>query len=378
LSSQELGNDSGLTDSALTTPSASPLQVQEGQTEYKVGDTKEIHSSAYIDGSVFTAECVAVTDHCTLWFDATPGAKSHYTKDEIAAIAPVLESHAVTTINTFGDTKRLDMDQDGRIAFIFYPFKDSYRTTGGFSTPANLYKYDPVSNLDGNEMDMLNVNAYGLSPGDGKTPFKTDEPLSICSHEWQHLINQSQTLGSQYGITGVDAQYDTRDYFWLDETFAQSSMVVNGLGNIANPLKIPNFNRYLAGNNHSLTVPFAFKGLFIPQTGDLSKGIYINWLLFGRYLSIQTQGYAGGSAMTVSKPTATTGTVYDGTPTTTAAAPSATGLSAASTSVTSTSTNARTGIGAGRQQANLMAAAALILAALGITAAVMAHQKGRR
>jgi hypothetical protein len=284
--------------SALSLKSAGILRAQDSALETpKEGSTKTIYSTSYYNKPSFTAECVAVTAHCTIWYDVTPNAPSHYTKKEIAALAPAIEEHAVTMLNTFGDSSRIDADEDGHVAFVFYPFSDNERKTGGFFTSANLAEYDASSNPGGNCMDMLNINAYGFSPADGKTPFKTEELLSICSHEWQHLINESQTLGGTYGVTTTDleSQYNTRSYFWLNETFAESSMGVNGLGNIANPLKIPNYNEYLKSNNNSLTVPFAFQGCFIPRTGFvLSKGVYINWLMFGRYLAAQTEGYTGG------------------------------------------------------------------------------------
>jgi hypothetical protein len=280
--------------SALSLKSAGILRAQDSALETpKEGSTKTIYSTSYYNNSSFTAKCVAVTAHCTIWYDVTPNAPSHYTEKEIADLAPTIEEHAVTMLNTFGDSKRIDVDNDGRVAFVFYPFNDNERKTGGFFSSSNLSD-NTTSNPEGNHMDMLNINAYGLSPADGKTPFKTEDLLSICCHEWQHLINESQTLGGTYGVTDLESQYNTRSYFWLNETFAESSMAVNGLGNIANPLKIPNYNEYLKSNNNSLTVPFAFQGLFIPRTGNvLSKGIYINWLMFGRYLSAQTEGYTG-------------------------------------------------------------------------------------
>jgi hypothetical protein len=262
--------------SALRLENAESLQTQDSESEtYKEEDTKTFHSRFYYGFTPstetpdkdFEAKCVAVTEHCTLWVDQTQGFPSHYSEEEITGLARIYEEHAVTMLNTFGDSSRLDVDKDGRIAIVFYPFNQTHYM--GFFSP---------NDLDRNQMDMINMNTYAFDANDKAISLGTQ--LGVTFHEWQHLINCSQTLD--------------RSDSWLNESFSQSALCVNGFEGIGLASQTIRYNTFMESYSNSLTVPFAFQDAYVPGTQPLAAGVYINWYLFGRYLSAQTEGYTGG------------------------------------------------------------------------------------
>jgi hypothetical protein len=291
--------DLNLTDLA----GSGSLQTDGTSNEYTVGQTHKFNTVQYYNTSTdpqnpelttFTAECVAVTDHCTLWYDTNP-TKTNYTREQIAALAPNLEAHAKIMEQTFGKSSRIDVDNDGKVAFVFYPF-NAEGSVGVFDYQ-NLYPHgdDTQSNPNpkkGNSMDMLNINCY--ASGTDNQPPSTDAILSVLCHEWQHLINFSQAMA--YSMTKDEQpQPIWRVDMWLNECFSQSAMGINGLENDAIPLQFPGYNKFMTSYGNTLTIPFAFKGIYSASESSASPGTYINWFLFGRYISAQTEGYTGST-----------------------------------------------------------------------------------
>jgi hypothetical protein len=306
LTTQSEGDDTALTDlpaadSNLTgLAENSSLQTQDTpEKTYVVGEERKFLTTSYYGASTnpqkpeikpFTAECVAVSDHCTLWFDKTAVDKnlSHYTKDQIAALQDKLEAHAQIMEKTFGNSERIDVDNDGKVAFVFYPFNDV--TTAGTFNNVDLYYLDVPFEPGhyGNKMDMISVNCY-CNDADNQ-PLSSDATLAVLCHEWQHLINFSQAMRTD-GATEPNVKF--RNDTWLNECFSQSSIGINGLENDLIPLQVVGLNNYMTRYHNTLTVPFVFKDAFVLS----GSSTYIYWFLFGRYLSAQTEGYMG-SALT--------------------------------------------------------------------------------
>lgn len=254
---------------------------------YHTGDTLSLTTYMYYGQAMYTpaeytAECVAVTDSCTLWYNTAAGLENAATKEDIISLAPTLQACADRMKTVFGDSDRLDTDQDGKVAFVFYPM----------STP-NLGGFFFDGDLTLNQMDMLNLNIEDLhKTGEG---MKTENLMGILVHEWQHLINKSQT-GGEMNVTKKDpeSQYSSRTFSWLGESFSQSSAGINGYAKESIKQQIAQANDFLNLYDQSLSMPFAFQGIFVPGSTPLRAGIYTDWYLFGRYLSAQTEGYTGG------------------------------------------------------------------------------------
>jgi hypothetical protein len=284
--------DSTLTDLA---ESGSLTAQDTPKTPYSVGQTHIFNTDMYYGtdpynptNHQFTAKCVAVTEHCTLWFDQTQGAPTNYTEEQIAALAPDLEARAKIMDQTFGKSSRIDVDKDGKVAFVVYPFND--KTSAGVFDYLNLFSHDQAPYLNqGNNMDMLNINCYGRN-ADDQAP-STDAVLAVLCHEWQHMINYSQAM--TYTMSGTTPVF--RSETWLNECFSQSSVGINGLENALIPSQAIRLNKYLASYSNTLTAPFVFKDKFVPTEKNLFAGVYVDWFLFGRYLSAQTEGYTGST-----------------------------------------------------------------------------------
>lgn len=260
-------------------------------TVYKVGDKREFNSEVYYGAEqgkrvAFTAECIAVTKNCTLWYNACDTLKLQHSKEEITALADQIQTCAETETASFGDSSRIDVDHDGKVAFVFYPMKSA--STGGM--------FDDKVDLEKNGMDMLNMNTRC---GSDTELAPLDLELGMAVHEWQHLINYAQT-GSMDNIDTstnekeAEAQFQTRSYGWLNESFSQSAIELNGLEPGPIQGQIPSADDYIEKYGKALTVPFVFDGIYVPREDPLNPGVYTNWYLFGRYLSAQTEGYEGG------------------------------------------------------------------------------------
>lgn len=289
----EAGNQADESTASLLNSDQEPVKpgndkaIENPGKVYVVGDKIELTSSSYNghkgEDYKFTAKCVATTENCTVWIDVDNMENGGMVDEAtVVAFASQIQNLYPLITESFGDSKRIDVDGDGKVAFVFYPLYEF--TVGGFFYPNDL-ENSP------NKIDMLHINSRA-SDDEGKS-FAEELVLGIMTHEWQHLINNSQTGGFEFGLD-LDTQNTTRDAVWLDETFAQNSVYLCGVSGKIPTVQIPKYNIYIEENDRSITVPFAFSGVFIPRTGNISGGVYVNWYLFGRYLSSQTQGYPGG------------------------------------------------------------------------------------
>lgn len=201
------------------------------------------------------------------------------TKEDVISLADTIQQCAARIRDTFGSSLNMDIDHDGKVAFVFYPAND---LAAGFFTPQDFTD---------NKMDMLNITTR-TNGSSGSAAINNN--LGTVVHEWQHLINYSRT-GSTLGFSENDneQQYGSRNYTWLNEAFSQNSMRINGYTGMVNTQTLES-TVYLQNYNYSLTQPFVFQGLYVPQKHPLIVGVYVYWYLFGAYLASQTEGYPGG------------------------------------------------------------------------------------
>ena len=276
---EEITQAKALVENSEDTAQASlEAQAQAATVPYKVGDTRTFTSSTHVSGAPFEAKCVAVGDHTTFWLD-TENKGGFATEDTILGLKDKIDTEIYQHLTTsFGDSDSIDVDGDGKVAFVFYPMPDPH--LGGHFTP---------SDLEDNKMDMLNINSAATM--DGET-YGESLGMGISTHEWQHLINYAQTGGGEL-LTPPDESY-TYSETWLNETFAQNAVAVCGVSGDVPNVQLTAYNTYVDAYN--TTVPMVFSGLYVPQgrVDTAGTGAYINWYLFGRYLASQTEGLEGG------------------------------------------------------------------------------------
>lgn len=265
---------------------ASGLLNDSLKTVYHVGDVRTFTSTSYYgkegQDTEFQAECVAVTESCTLWYNSYDGLTDCVSREKVISLADTLQSTAENMKKYFGSSESIDFDHDGKVAFVFYPL--SSESVGGFFAASDL--------ISPNDMDMLNINTH-LS---GELASESSI-MAILVHEWQHLINCAETalIYSDSEGDAQDEQYAMRSDSWLNECFSQSSIGLNGYSDgIVLLGQNSGAARYMSKYQNSMTMPFSFRGEYVPQAGSLNLGVYADWYLFGRYLSAQTEGYPGG------------------------------------------------------------------------------------
>lgn len=261
-----------------TTQASLEALAQTATVPYKVGDIRSFTSSTHVTGAPFKAKCVAVGDHTTFWLD-TENKGGFATEDTILGLKDKIDTAIYQQLtNSFGDSDSIDVDGDGKVAFVFYPMPNPH--LGGHFTS---------DDLEENQMDMLNINSAATM--DGET-YGESLGMGILTHEWQHLINYAQTGGGEL-LTPPDESY-TYSETWLNETFAQNAVAVCGVSGDVPNVQLTAYNTYV--NAYNTTVPMVFSGLYVPQgrVDTAGTGAYINWYLFGRYLASQTEGLEGG------------------------------------------------------------------------------------
>lgn len=241
---------------------------------YQVGDVRPFYSDVRDGDEDFDIVCVATGDDFTLWVDQEN--RSLVPETDLQDFAARLPTVIETEIGTFGDWRRTcDVDGDGKAAFVFYPFFDA--SWSGFFQSSDLLPADD-EDATGNEMDVLHLNVFNYSPDDGTDAaiYDADTARSTLAHELQHLINFAQTGG--------------RSETWLNETFSQAAVAMLGFATDSH------FSGLLSAQiANGYVPPFVYEDLYVPGTDMLDgQGAYGLWLLFGRYLSSQTEGLPGG------------------------------------------------------------------------------------
>ncbi|MDD2414775.1 MAG: hypothetical protein PHI94_06370, partial [Eubacteriaceae bacterium] len=227
---------------------------------YKVGDKKELSMIVGINADQseqfekITHTCLATGEHCTVWYADT-------TQTEAAQnLAAKFDGYYAKMVNGFGSPEAADVDHDGKVAVV---------VTSMDSIIAG-YFWDEDLTREGEQMDRVNINQ--------RIAYTAYQECTLC-HEFQHLINFAQ----------VGKNRDS----WLNEVFSQSAPVVAGV-DYEETTTMSNLMLTAYIKKYQQTIPFIFKGDYVPLTGNEAVIVYAEWFLFSRYLSAQTQGYSGG------------------------------------------------------------------------------------
>lgn len=246
-----------------------PLQAENGRIlknqasdTYQVGDTREIYSDYNAGGAGwFEVEVAAVGDTCTIWRDAAH--PELLTDEQAKTYADTIDRKIHDPLEeAFGDWSGVDVDGDGKTAFVFYEMPYA-----GFFYAADLFTKAEEEYATGNVMDMLHMS--------GAAPMEIT--MATLAHELQHLINYSQTLG--YSDS------------WINEMFSQCAIEIAGFASTESVYEVRTFTD--KAREYGYTYPFIYEGWYVPDNADAGVP-YGSWYLFGRYLSYQTKDLAGG------------------------------------------------------------------------------------
>ncbi len=179
------------------------------RTSYKAGDKKTF--SIYADWSPTGSgnvefKCLYVGSHCYIW-TPTSTASNIYPLDSLGS------SFAKTAANEFDSKFNLMQSSfgnhdngsngDGKVHLLYY------NIVGDMSASVAGFFYSP--DLDNNGLPMLNIDTYPIihyTDSAGVEHNEIDKTYNVMVHEYQHLINHSNTDGM-----------DT----WLNESFSAAA-----------------------------------------------------------------------------------------------------------------------------------------------------------
>jgi|GEM_PF-251964 len=171
---------------------------------YSVGDTKSYTISNYSPGgSSITFKVLAVGSHCYIW---TPTNSAYYPLDGIdtsfaATVAAEFDSKYDLMNSSFGDFR--DSQSNGKVNLMFYNIDDGWEPGQGY-----VAGYFWSGDFSYNSAPMIHIDTMpGIQYTNtaGTTYIDLEDCYGTMVHEFQHLINYSETSGM-----------DT----WLNESFS--------------------------------------------------------------------------------------------------------------------------------------------------------------
>ena len=184
----------------VSSPEDLPSRKDDGSSDFKVGDTRvfKIYAPYSPTGSGDVRfKCLYVGEHCYIW-TPTSLARDVYPLDTLgddlaAQVAAEFDSKFDLMQSSFGD--HINMGTDGKLHMLYYNIDEGWEPgqgyMAGFFYAADLYY---------NELPMLNIDTYPgvIYPdyyGEGKDWIRIDSTFNTMVHEYQHLINFSNTYG---------------------------------------------------------------------------------------------------------------------------------------------------------------------------------------
>ncbi len=251
-------------------------------TVYEIGDERVFRSERR-EGD-FTAQVVAVGDHFTIWVESAR--LDFISGEKLENLSQELGRAFEKMLDSFGSAERFDIDQDGKIAFVFHELHSEDVAAAGYFAPIDLFSRDQLEASGDfefaqytNEMDMVHLNLINQREPDNTFTFNSKDAAVTLIHELQHLINYAQTGGQSES--------------WLDEAFSQSATAITGHGEYSDGYL---FDMSYIAAVFGYTPPFIFQGKFAPNDDDEERPsvAYGQWYLFGRYIANQTKGFEGG------------------------------------------------------------------------------------
>ena len=237
--------DSQIAEADAQRPKIEPPAAD--KTSYNVGDTRNFTISSYSPGgSSLNFKCVAKSDHCYVW---TPSQNqpNFYPLDVIDPTYPQLacdefESKYDQMNSSFGDHSN-GSQGDGRVNLMYYNIDDGWdlsNTTGYVAGYFSSYDFST------NGMPMIHIDTYPCVyyvNAEGTPRYRLSNSFNVFCHEYQHLINYSQTGGM-----------DT----WLNECMSAAAEEICYPGSSV-VSRIQSWeNYYYSENNDWLTPPHEF------------------------------------------------------------------------------------------------------------------------
>ena len=229
---------------------------------YSVGDSKKFDINANVFSSSISSvsfDCMAVGDHCYIWFPTNNSDNKVFrknkilTQNEINQIKTEFEDKYPIMTSTFGTyTESL-----GKLNILLYDLQDGYSGSGGYVggyfSANDIYYY--------NRLPMIHVDTYPqMAYGD-----YVENCYSVLFHEMQHLINFTRTRGETP--------------LWLNEAMSAAAEEVTYPGSSVQ-LRINSWNKNESAymNYHNGKSIYSF---------DNSLGSYAMVSIFSQYLRIQ-------------------------------------------------------------------------------------------
>ncbi|MBQ3937949.1 MAG: InlB B-repeat-containing protein, partial [Clostridia bacterium] len=164
------------------------------KASYNVGDTKTFKILAQYSptgSSSVSFKCLYVGQHCYIW---TPVSSSNntYPLDQIntsyaALAAAEFDSKFDLMQSSFGNHTN-GTSGDGKLHMLYYNINEGWNGSGGY-VAGFFYQVD----ITNNGLPILNIDTY---PGITYNGFSSmDNTYNTMVHEYQHLINYSNTSG---------------------------------------------------------------------------------------------------------------------------------------------------------------------------------------
>ncbi|MBQ2200928.1 MAG: InlB B-repeat-containing protein, partial [Clostridia bacterium] len=217
-------------------------------SSFSVGDTKTFeilgqYSPTGSDSIEF--ECLYVGEHCYIWTPVS-SANNTYPLDEIDSTyakmaADEFDSKFDLMQSSFGDHE--NGDGDGKLHMLYYNIDEGWNGSGGY-VAGFFYAYD----LYYNNLPILNIDTYpGVyykNPNSGNVYKRMDDTYNTMVHEYQHLINYSNT-----------SSMDT----WLNECFSAAAEEICYPGSSVVDRIQSWENYYYSSNNDWLNPPAEFE-----------------------------------------------------------------------------------------------------------------------
>ena len=242
------------------TPPSEPVRAS-----YSVGDTKTFRilaSYSPTGSSSVSFECLYVGEHCYIW---TPVSSSNntYPLDEIDSsyakmAADEFDSKFDLMQSSFGNHTN-GSSGDGKLHMLYYNINEGWNGSGGY-VAGFFYQVD----LTNNGLPILNIDTYpGVyykNPNSGNVYKRMDDTYGTMVHEYQHLINYSNTSSMST---------------WLNECFSAAAEEICYPGSSVVGRIQSWINYYYSDNNDWLNPPkeFAYQSDF-----NLHKGFSMyNW-----------------------------------------------------------------------------------------------------
>ena len=240
-------------ETASVDPAPGPVKAS-----YGVGDTKTfriLQTYSPTGSSSVSFECLYVGSHCYIWTPVSSSSNT-YPLDEIdpsfaKMAADEFDSKFDLMQSSFGNHTN-GSSGDGKIHMLYYNINDGWEPGEGYIA-GFFYQVD----LTNNGLPILNIDTY---PGvyyknSAGTEYKRmDDTYNTMVHEYQHLINYSNTSGMAS---------------WLNECFSAASEEICYPGSSV-VSRIQSWeNYYYSDNNDWLNPPEEFE---YKSTFNLHKG----------------------------------------------------------------------------------------------------------